>query len=271
MTATDQPAINATRRSRHEEQSGSSGSSKQLARTAGLLYLTVAILGGFAHLVARGTVYVPGDAAATTANVQVHADLVRIGVVADLAQATIFVFLGMTLFRLLKHVNREVAGAMLILMAIATTIICLNMVFQYAGLAVATETSYATDLGPEGANTLVLLLFDIQRYGYLIAQIFFGLWLIPLGYLTHRSGFFPNTLSVLLIIGGICYLAGTIIELLAPDIGVAIETFIYIPPAIAELWTIAYLMKNGFTRQPTPRAPELSPGASYDRQRTHSR
>ena len=29
---------------------------------------------------------------------------------------------------------------------------------------------------------LVLLLLDTQHYGFLIAQIFFGLWLVPLGY-----------------------------------------------------------------------------------------
>lgn len=257
MTLTDQPAINVSRRHRHQEPPETPSSAKRLTRTAGLLYLTVAILGGFAHLVARGTVYILGDAATTAANVQAHADLVRIGVLADLTQATIFAFLGMTLYRLLKHVNKDVAGAMLILVAIATTIICLNMVFQYAGLLVATETSYAIALGPEGANTLVLLLFDTQRYGYLIAQIFFGLWLIPLGHLARRSGAFPNALGVLLIIGGASYLAGTVIEFLVPDVGEAIETLIYIPPTIAELWTIAYLIKTGFDRPLVRLGPEL--------------
>ena len=43
-------------------------SSVRLARVAGLLYLVVAIFGGFAQIV-RVNVYVPGDADTTTANI----------------------------------------------------------------------------------------------------------------------------------------------------------------------------------------------------------
>ena len=50
---------------------------------------------------------------------------------------------------------------------------------------------------------MVLLLLDTQHYGILIAQIFFGLWLVPLGYLAYKSsGMFPKWLGVLLIVGG---------------------------------------------------------------------
>ena len=217
-------------------------SAKQEARLAGLLYVTVAMLGGFAHLIVRATVYEPGDSAATTANVLAHADLVRFGVVADLCQATIFVFLGMTLRRLFRHVDSDMASAMMILVAMASAIICLNMVFQFAGLLVATEEPYTTAFGADGANAMVLLLFDLQHYGYLIAQIFFGLWLIPLGYLTHNSKSFPKALGLLLTVGGICYLAGTLTEFLSPNLGEQTEAIIYTPPTIAELWMIGCLL-----------------------------
>ncbi len=46
--------------------------------------------------------------------------------------------------------------------------------------------------GAAGSNALVLLLLDLQHYVFLIAQIFFGLWLIPLGSLVVRSGMFPG-------------------------------------------------------------------------------
>src|SRR6059058_4568666 len=58
----------------------------RLARIAGLLYLMVAILGGFAQVV-RVKVYEPGDAAATAANIVANATLVRLSFVADLVQA----------------------------------------------------------------------------------------------------------------------------------------------------------------------------------------
>jgi hypothetical protein len=72
-------------------------SPKRLARIAGLLYLIIGIFGGFAIAYVTAKVYVPGDAATTAGNVPANARLVRIGVIADLVQATVFVFLAMTL------------------------------------------------------------------------------------------------------------------------------------------------------------------------------
>jgi uncharacterized protein DUF4386 len=56
------------------------------ARTAGLLYLVLAIFGAFAQIV-RVKVYEPGNAAATAANLVSHATQVRLSFVADLVQA----------------------------------------------------------------------------------------------------------------------------------------------------------------------------------------
>lgn len=218
---------------------------QQLARTAGLLYLIVAVFGGFAHLVVRASVYVPGDAATTAQNVLANASLVRVGVVADLFQATVFVFLAMTLYLLLHHVNGSVGRAMVILVAMATTTICLNMVFQFAALLVATDGAYTAAFGAAGSKALVLLLLDIQHYGYLIAQIFFGLWLVPLGYLAYRSGMFPRALGALLIVGGVAYLFDMLGHFLVPDIAATVTGFVAIAPAVSELWMVGYLLVKG--------------------------
>src|SRR3989442_8211157 len=169
-------------------------SPKRLARIAGLLYLVVGVFGGFAVGYVSPMLYVPGDAAATVGKVLANANLVRIGVLSDLLQATVFVFLAMTLYLLLGRVHRNAATAMVVIVAIATTIMCLDKVFQFAALRVATDPSYAAAFGIAGSNGLVLLLLDIHNYGYLIAQIFFGLWLVPLGFLAYKSGFFPRAL-----------------------------------------------------------------------------
>ena len=228
-------------------------SPKHLARIAGLLYLTVAIFGGFAFGYVLARVYAPGDATTTAANVLANSGLVRIGVVADLFQATVFVFLAMVLYRLLKHVNKNAAGAMVILVAIATTIMCLNLVFQFASLLVATDTSYTAAFGVQGANALVLLLLDLHYWGFLIAQIFFGLWLLPLGYLVYKSGMFPKALGVTLIVGGVCYLVDVLALFLVPNLGVRIHGFLAIPPTLAEVWMVLYLLIKG-VRDPTPGA-----------------
>src|ERR1700737_1028175 len=81
-------------------------SPKRLARIAGVLYLLVGIFGGFAQGFLYPKIYVAGDAAKTAANVIANSGLIRAGVVADLFQATVLVFLAIVLYYLLKHVNQ---------------------------------------------------------------------------------------------------------------------------------------------------------------------
>lgn len=220
-------------------------SDKKTARIAGVLYLLNGIFSGFAFAYVIGKVYVAGNAAATAANVVAYSGLVRIGVAADLFQATIWVFLAITLYLLLKHVNKSAASTMVVLVAVGAAIVCLNDVFQFESLRIATDNAYAAAFGNAGSNALVLLLLDIHHYGFLIAQIFFGLWLVPLGYLAYKSGMFPKALGVALIAGGACYLVGMLAVFLIPDLGEKINTFITIPSAIAEIWMLGYLLVIG--------------------------
>jgi hypothetical protein len=233
-------------------------SPKRLARIAGLLYLIVGIFGGFAVGYVRPKIYAPGDAATAAANVVANTGLIRIGVVADLLQATVLVFLGMTLYLLLKHVHKNAATAMVVLVAIATTLMCLDKVFQFAALRVATDASYAASFGAAGSNALVLLLLDIHHYGYLIAQIFFGLWLVPLGYLAYQSGMFPKALGVVLIVAGVSYLVDLLAAFLVPDVRQQVSRFLAIPPIIAEVWLLGYLLVKG-VKVPAQDTPTVSP------------
>lgn len=209
-----------------------------------MLYLLVGIFGGFAEGYVDPKMYVAGNAALAHGNVVQNAGLVRMGVVAHLLDGTFFVFVAMVLYGMLQHVNKGVARAMLILVALATGIICLNAVFEFEALRVATDAGYAAAFGT-ATNAVVLLLLDTQHYGTLIAQVFFGLWLAPLGYLAYRSGMFPKSLGVTLIVGSVCYIVDLLAAFLLPDFGQAIHGFVTIPCAIAEIWMVFYLLVVG--------------------------
>jgi Domain of unknown function (DUF4386) len=227
-------------------------SPKRLARIAGVLYLLVGIFGGFAEGYVYPKMYVAGDAAATAGNVVANPGLVRLGVVADLVDQTLFVLLALTLYILLRHVNKGAARVMVVLVALAAGIECLNAVFEFEGLRVATDSSYVAAFGAAGSNGIVLLLLDTQHYGLLIAQVFFGLWLVPLGYLAYKSsGMFPKWLGVLLIVGSVCYLVDVLAAFLLPDIGSAVHGYITIPSALAEITMVVYLLVIG-VRTPRP-------------------
>ena len=243
------PAVSAEpnqaglRRTSSKEKMTMGMTPKRRARTAGLLYLLVGIFGGFAQGYVYPKMYAAGDAAATAANVVANSGLVRIGIVADLFQATVLVFLAMTLYGLLRQVHQTAAAAMVILVVIGSGITLLNTVFELEGLRVAIG---GVAVGSAGSNALVLLLLDLQHNGLLIATIFYGLWLMPLGYLAYRSaGMLPKWLGVLLLLGGACYLVDVLAQFLVPDFGQRIATFVVIPSAIAEIATLGYLLVVG--------------------------
>ena len=220
-------------------------SPKRLARIAGVLYLLVGIFGGFAQGFLYPKIYVAGDAVKTAGNLIANSGLVRIGIVADLFQATVWVFVALTLYRLLRHVNKSAASAMVVLASIGAGITMLNAVFEFEGLRVATGAVNLAGFGAAGSNALALLMVDAQHYGLLIASIFMGLWLVPLGYLAFRSGWFPKALGVVLIAAGACYLVDAFAAFLVPDFAKAIHGYITIPSIIAEVWTLVYLLVIG--------------------------
>jgi hypothetical protein len=238
-------------------------SPKRLARIAGGLYLLVGIFGGFAEGFVEPKMYVAGNAAATAGNVVANAGLLRMGVVADLLDGAFFVFTALALYMLLKDVHKSAARAMLVFVALAAAITCVSAVFEFEGLRVATGGVNAATLGIGGSNALVLLLLDAQHYGLLTAQIFFGLWLAPLGYLAYKSGWFPNALGVALVVGGACYLVDLLAAFAAPDLGNAIHGLITIPSAIAELSMVVYLLVIGVkTANPEKRTLIAQPAES---------
>jgi hypothetical protein len=217
---------------------------KALARIAGLLYLLVAVttgVGGYA----RGTLVVAGDAAATAAHLRASETLFRIGIVSDLASATLFLVTAMALYVLLRNVDKLAAGAMVTLVAVAVAIQALNLVNELVALTLATGSVGAAGLGRPGADALTLLFVDLQHDGFVVSQVFFALWLLPLGYLVVRSGSFPRILGYLLWVACAGYLVDLSAYFLAPSVEGAVLPVSAAAGAIGELGFIAWLLVKG--------------------------
>jgi Domain of unknown function (DUF4386) len=232
---------------------------KSLARIAGLLYLVVALLGGFSELYVRSSIVVGGDAASSADNIRASATLFRLGSTADLVQATFFLLTAFALYLLLRHVHELISRAMVIIVSVSVAIICLNMLNQFVALSIATDAEYASVFGASGSDALAGLFTEMHADGYLIAQIFFGLWLLPLGYLVYRSGYFPRALGVVLIAGCFGYLIDTFTHFLVPGVASSLEPIVVAPAAIGELGLVAWLLLKGVK---TPARDELVPAAA---------
>jgi len=220
-------------------------SSRTLARLAGLLYLVVAISGGFAQLYARSSVLVPGDAAATAANIRGSAGLVRIGLAADVINVVAFIGVAILLYAVLSPVHRKLSGAFVIFVAMSATIMGLDLVNQAGALMVATDPSYATSMGADAADSLAALFLDLHGFGYLIAEVFFGLWLLPLGYVVYRSGYFPRVLGIGLMVGFASYAVSFALSISAAGFDSEAATLAALPAALAELSFMGWLLIRG--------------------------
>lgn len=231
-------------------------SPKCLARLAGVLYLLMFVTGGFAHLGIRGRIHVPGDAMATFENLVADPTLFRVALVADIVMATAFVFVGIVLHRLFRTVDRSAAFAVLVFVAVGAGMILTNLLLHQAAALVAADPA----LDVLGGEVLVLFLLDLHAHGYALAGIFFGLWLLPLGYLGYRSGLFPKLLSVLVVVAGGAWIADTLVGFLFPELPALAHTIIG-APKVVEFALIGYLLVKGIRETVTEVSPPERLGA----------
>jgi len=172
---------------------------KKTARIAGFLYLIMAITGIFGEYV-RSTLIVYGDAAATASNIMASESLFRIGFISDLTMITCYFLTACVLYMLLKPVNKNIALLFVLFTLGSVSVLFINALNQFATLLLLSGAGYLTIFGADQLNALAMLFLNLHKYGYTIAQIFFGLWLLPLGYLIFKSGYFPRILGILVMI-----------------------------------------------------------------------
>ena len=222
-------------------------SPNRLARVASLAYLVVIVAGGWSELVVRGPLAVEGDAAATAANIVESNSLLRWAFAADMAMIVAFLAVGLTLWALLRGVSREAAIAMLVANAISVAVMSANLLNH--GAIVVLE-DYSAGLGAATHDALAGFFLQMHGIGYLVAQAFFGLYLLPLGILVYRSGMLPRWIGVLLMVGFAADMAQITVEYLASDADALAEA-VAAPAGIAELSLTLWLLVRGVRTEPT--------------------
>ena len=247
------PLVEPTERPFPDTETPAPISRATLARVAGVLYLVVAVLGGFSQLYVRSSVVLPGDATATAQNIRSAATLFRLGFVADLVSITAFLLVALVLYVLFEPVSRRLALAMVVFNAVSVAILSVNHINHAGALFAATSAGYTTVAGTSDSAAQVMLFLDLHSQGYLIAEVFFGLWLLPLGYLAFKSGYFPRSLGVLLMVGAASYLVDVTATLLVPGAGKEVSLILATPAAIAEVAFLLWLVAKG-AKTPEKRA-----------------
>lgn len=208
-----------------------------VARTTGLLYLGLAVTGGLGFLLVRSQLFVAGDAPATLAHLAEREGLARAGIALELLIVLTQALTAVWFYRLFHAVDRIAAGCI----AAFGLVNAVAILSSAALLATAREIA----LHPFGdAATNAQLMYLISGHLWTVGGLFFGLWLIPMGWCALRSGRMPRILGWTLIGGGAGYVLSAFVAYLLPG-AEAVADLLVIPASIGEFWIIGYLLTRG--------------------------
>ena len=140
---------------------------------------------------------------------------------------------------------------MVVFVLAAVPIAMLNTLNQVAALLLLNGADFLKVLGADQLHAQVMFFLDLNEQGVLIAGIFWGLWLLPLGYLVYKSGYFPRVLGVFSMLAGFGYLLDSSTHFLLTNFAnyEAILTPVSVLLGFAELPFIVWVLLKGVNVQ----------------------
>jgi hypothetical protein len=183
------------------------------ARRAGLLYLAAGLVAPFALLYVPRAILVTGDPTATADRIRAARWIVELGIAAELVNCSLIVLALLALYRLFRGVSQSLAVAMVTLFLVSVPLQLANLLTHIAALMMTSGTPTLAAFSKEQLDALAYTFVRLHARGIDLAQIFWGLWLIPYGLVVRRSGFIPAWLGIPLIVAGVAYVASSVTSL----------------------------------------------------------
>ena len=205
-----------------------------------MFYLAMTIGGAFLYMVARPAIHTPGDAAQTAANLIEHETTARFAIAAALLASIGQSGTVLYLYKLFGRRDQFSATALVAFGVINTAAGMMVATFWTTGLSIATGTGYG------GSNETVLLLFDLSQSIVDVGYLFWGLWLLPMGWLVTKSEQMPRLLGRMLMVGAAGYTFSAFIGQMFDGrwVDVVVEA-VQVPAHIGEVWMVGYLLVFG--------------------------
>jgi hypothetical protein len=192
-------------------------STSKIARTAGLLYLLYVVTSFVANLFGK---FVFVEAPVTVNHILTHALEFRIGFVINLFSVVLFLLAAWALYALLKPANKDLALLFLLFNAAGFAVWLFSSICLFGSLLILNGAEAIQAFRPDQLNALAVFFFGFYKTGVFVAQVPYGVWLFPLGYLVLKSGFLPKVIGMLLIADGICQFVYVCQRLILPDLAV---------------------------------------------------
>jgi len=228
----------------------------KIARVAGAVYLSTLPLAIYFWSYLPGKLIVRGDATASGENILAHETLFRFSILGDLFTHVILLCLAFLLYRLLTDVNRIWAFVMVGFVLVSTAIGFLNALNSIAALILFRGGDFLVGMDKASRDALAMFFIRLHGQGFLVNEVFSGLWLFPLGLLVFRSSFLPRFLGAWLIIACFGWLVVAVIAVVFPAYYDSAFSFAQ-PVVLGEMVFALWLLIKG------PNVKALAPAASY--------
>lgn len=214
------------------------------ARIAGALYLSTLPLAIYFWSYLPGKLIVRGNAAASGKNILAHETLFRFSILGDLFTHVILLCLAFLLYRLLSGVNRTWAFVMVGFVLVSTAIGFMNALNSIAAVILFRSADFLVASDKAQGEAMAMLFIRLHGQGFLINEVFSGLWLFPLGLLVFRCGFLPRFLGVWLIVACFGWLVVSVVALVFPTYYDAAFSFAQ-PVVLGEMVFALWLLIKG--------------------------
>lgn len=208
-------------------------------KTIGLLYLSIAIIGGFSMGYAPLKLIDIHNPPRTFLNLQNHFQIFQLSIFGDGLVVLLELFITVLLYQFFKNTHgfwNEMAKYSRLAMAF---IMAINLVYYIIPLHLINTKFLAN-------NTFKFCMLAHFHTVY-IWQIFFGIHMIALAILTNKHPMFYKTLSFLLLLGGVGYLLDCLVHFIGikNNILVSSSNILLGVAAISELsFAILLLLKK---------------------------
>jgi hypothetical protein len=207
-------------------------------RVAGLFWLLTAVFGMFS-MSTRGKFVVPGDAAATAANLLAQESLYRTGVAADLVATVCYLVATLLVYDLLRPVSKTISLLAAFFSAAGCATGIISLVFSLSPFVVLRK---APLLGTANAEQLQSVFLGIGTQAHIVTFVFFGLHCLLVGVLILRSKLLPRWIGALMVFAGVSWMTYSLANLLAPSFGRLLFPYILIPGAVGEMSLTLWLL-----------------------------
>jgi len=202
-------------------------SPRSRARMIGVVYLL------FFLTAVLGAVFTPTTLTAILAQESAF----WVGYALTLISTALYVAVTALLYQLFRPVSRSIAlmAAFFSLVGCATTSV--GSLLQLGPLVILKGGAYVTAFTVAQAQALAQLFLDMHTQANHVALVFFGLFLLLLGYLIFQSTFLPPILAVPIVLAGLGWLT-VLAPPLAHQLLTSIEPLGFLAEAILMLWLL---------------------------------